>query len=144
MQRSGTLPLYGVIKTIEGWFKPATKALDVAIGHLKGQIGAYRLALWQAEREARELAAVAAETGDSAAVIDSLATAAEMAVKPEGRASATFAWEVDRVIPDMLPDEWWTPDRAKLDAVAAADKSDDGPVIQGVVFKRVAKIGAKR
>lgn len=144
MQRSGTLPLYGVIRTIEGWFKPSTKALDAAIGHLKGQIGAYRLALWQAEREAREQAATAAEAGDSAGVIESLAVASDMAVKPEGKASATFAWEVDRVIEDMLADEYWCPDRAKLDAIAAAEKGDEPPVIPGVVFKRVAKIGAKR
>ena len=145
MRKSATVPLYGVIRTVESWFKPWLNALAPAKAHLKKEMGAYRVRQEAAEREARELAAQAAETGDAEALVEALTVATEIAAPTAARATTRFAWQVKRIAEDMLPDEYWTPDMAKINAAAkAAGSSDEAPIIPGVIFERVALIGARR
>lgn len=141
MRKSATSPLYGVVKTVESWFRPVVVALESAETRLKGTMNAYLVAQHAREREARAAIATASEGVE---LVAALAVATEAGAPPAGRATVAFVWIVDRVIVDLLPDEWWTPDTAKIAAVAKAHKGDDPPVIPGVVFKRDAKIGARR
>jgi len=144
MRTSATGPLYKATKTIESWFAPYLGALTGLEVLLKGGMGTYRLAQAEREREAREAAAVAADADDSEALTEALTVAAEAAQAPAGRASVGFEWRVARIVEDLLPREWWTPNTKRIDAHAKAHKGDDPPVIPGVVFERVAKIGARR
>lgn len=144
MRRSATVPLYGVIKLVEGWFKPVTTALETPIKHLKHIMGEYRVNQDALAIAAREVAAQAADAHDAQTLHTALAVATAAAEKPAARSSTTFAWVVDRVIEDLLPDEWWAPARDRLDSLAKSTKGEDPPVVPGVVFKRVARIGAKR
>lgn len=144
MRKSATVPMYQAIRVVEGWFRPLVAALDTAIAHTKGQIGAYRTERMRIESEARAAALTAAEADDGVTLIASLTLAAEAAEKPDGRASVSFRWSVKRILEDLLPDEWWTPDLTKIDVVARSTKGDEPPVIPGVVFERVAKVGARR
>lgn len=144
MRKSATGPLYKATKTIEGWFAPYLAALTAMETTLKRGMGDYRLAQAAREREARELAAAAADTGDAGALMSALTVATEAAVAPAGRASVGFTWTVKRVNANMLPDEWWTPDEARIAAYAKAWKGDDAPVIPGVVFERTVRVGARR
>lgn len=144
MRKSATGPLYKATKTIEGWFAPVVAALTALESRLKDGMGSYRLEQERKAREARELAAQAADTGDAGALVEALTVATEAAQPPAGRASVGFSWVVERVNADMLPDEWWCPDTVKIEAVAKAHKGDDAPVIPGVVFKRTARVGARR
>lgn len=143
MRRSATGPMREAVATVEGWFRPVVRALEAAEGALKGALGAYRLALDNAAREAREAAAVAAETGDAPALLAALADATTVA--PTGAATATFRWAVACIDAEAVPREFLCVDRAKLDALAKGAPADGpAPVVAGVAFERVARIGARR
>lgn len=144
MRRSATGPLYKATRTIESWFAPYVETLTAIEAMLKRSLGAYRLAQAEREREAREFAAVAADAGDSGALVEALTVATEAAVPPAGRSSVGFEWRVARIAPDLLPDEWWCPDEVRIAAFAKAHKGDDAPVIPGVIFERTARVGARR
>lgn len=143
MRGEATGPMYKAIKVVEGWFRPVDKAFASAIADLKGALGAYRLEQAKREREARELAAKAAETGDADTMITALTTAATVAAPPPGAARVALRWVRKRIAEDMLDDAWWCPDLAKIDAFAKAHKGDEPPVIPGVIFERTADVGAK-
>lgn len=146
MRKQATVPLYQVVRTIEGWFKPVVSALESSERTLKERMGAWRLQIAERERAAREAAAVAAESGDAGAMVTALnaATSAQMA-PAAGRATTRFVWAVKRIAEDLLPDEWWTPDVARIEALAKETPGDsDPPVVPGVVFERRAVIGARR
>ena len=155
MRGSATGPLYGVIKTIEGWFKPLLAEREYAISVCKRVMGAYRLEQDRLAREARELVAATAEAGDGAALIEALEIADQAAAPVENTgASCGFRWVVKRVVREMLSRDvdatvagqlLWVPNAEALAAVAAAHdgKRDDPPIVAGVVFERVAKIGAR-
>jgi hypothetical protein len=145
MRKRATGPMYMAIKEIESWFRPTVKALEGAEAHLKGVLGRQRLAALETERAARELAAVAAEQRDAPALLGALTVAADAGAKDGARATTRYAWQVERVIPDLLMDEWWCPDMAKIEAFAKAASGDgEEPVIPGVRFVRVAIVGARR
>lgn len=146
MQQSATLPLYGVIKTVEGWFRPYASVLGECERHLKGQIGNYRLALAERERAARAAALEAAKTNDAPALLSALGEAQEAAAKPAGKASIRFEWVVKRIIEDALPDEFWSPDREKIARAVEAQgyTGDEPPFVRGVVFERRVAVGARR
>lgn len=144
MRKRATGPLYKATKEIESWFAPYLGALTKLETLLKGGMGAYRLAQDAKAAEARKLAAEAADAGDGAALTEALTVATEAAQAPAGRASIGFEWRVHRIAEDMVPDEWWCIDRAKIDAHAKAHKGDDPPVIPGVIFERFARVGARR
>lgn len=144
MRRTATGPAYKGIKIVEGWFAPVISALETTERRLKGHMGAYRVAQHRVEQEARELAAQMATAGDGVALGAALTVAADAAVAPMGRATAALSWEVDRIIPDLLPAEWWMPNEAAIAQFAKAHRGDGPPVVPGVVFKQIAKIGARR
>lgn len=148
MKKSATAPLQQSLDVIRGWFRPTEQALIRVRDHVKGVMGGYRVAKLETERAARELAAVAAETGaPPEALVEALETANAAAEKPDARASCGFRWIVKRIVAEMLPDEWWirVPDATRIAAVADDAPGDgDAPIVPGVVFERVARIGAKR
>ena len=133
----------GLIAEFEGWFRPYLKDVDAALDALKGVKSRYLTAKDAAARKAREDAQKAADAGDSAAVLESIQRAQE--IEAVGSAGTRYAWEVKRIAPDLLPDEYWIPDQAHISAVAkAAGSSEEPPVIPGVVFERVAVVQARR
>lgn len=144
MRQRATGPLYKATKEIESWFAPVLRALTALESKLKGGMSAYRIAQETRAREARELAAKAADAGDSGALTEALTTAIEAATPPAGRASVGFEWRIHRIADDLVPDEWWSVDTKRIEAHAKAHKGDDPPIIPGVVFERFAKIGARR
>jgi hypothetical protein len=143
MRKRATTPLYQGIREVEGWFRPVVQLLEKVERHLKGTRGEGRVLRAQAEREARELAAVAVETNDATALVEALTVASEAGAPPPGRATTRIMWVVEYVDPASLPSEWWCPDLAKLDAYAKACAGEK-PVIRGVTFREHAQIGAKR
>ena len=133
----------GLIAEFEGWFRPYLKDVDAALDALKGVKSRYLTAKDAAARKAREDAQKAADAGDSAAVLESIQRAQE--IEAVGSAGTRYAWEVKRIAPDLLPDEYWIPDQARISAVAkAAGSSEEPPVLPGVVFERVAVVQARR
>lgn len=145
MRKSATVPLYGVIRTVESWFKPTVDALTLIEKTIEERMGAWRLELAERERVARLAAADAATAGDGEAMIESLTVAAELAEAPVGRATVGFKWVVESVDPAQLPDEFWTPNVMAIQLVATnAGSSEVAPEIPGVVFKRVTAVRARR
>jgi len=144
MRKSATGPMYTAAKTVEAWFRPLLTALEASEAALKRVMGAYRIALEKREREARELAAKAAEASDAEALVTALTVASEAATKPAGRATARYVWTVESVDASALPREWMVPNMGGLEAAARAHKGDEPPVVPGVVFVRRAIIGARK
>jgi hypothetical protein len=146
MRKSATVPLYGVIRTIESWFKPVVSTLEAGEASLKRAMGSWRLACADAERAAREAAAVAAESGDAGALVEALQVATAIQAAPAaGRATTRFVWAVKRIAADLVPSDWLVPDVARIEALAKATPGDGpAPVVPGVIFERVAQIGARR
>jgi hypothetical protein len=145
MRKRGTAPLYTATREIEGWFRPTIRAYEHVIATFKAALGAYRVALASAEAEARAIAQRAAEAGDADTLCAALELADDAHEPPAGRATCTFEWCVQRIAEDLLLDEYWIPDRARIDAEAKAwGGGESPPVISGVIFERVARIGARR
>ncbi len=163
MRSSATGPLYGVIRTVESWFKPYLEELLHAKAVCKKLIGDARIAQAELTSGARELAADAAKVGDAETVVEALNVASE-AAKPDGAAaSSKLHWGVKRIDPGLLLDFMvtpseecrrlcnddgiimlWTPDAATIQAIADTYPGDGpAPVVPGVVFERVARVGAK-
>jgi hypothetical protein len=145
MRKSATGPLYGVIRTVEAWFRPLVVALESSEKTLKGAMGAFRVLREREEREARELAARAAETNAPAEeLVAALTVASTAAAKPDARATTRFMWRVETVNPHAMPIEWLMPNIPALDKMASRHKGDEPPVVPGVTFERVAQIGARK
>lgn len=53
---------------------------------------------------------------------------------------------VKRINPDLLPDEYWSPDMTKIanEAERQGTRRDEPPVIPGVIFELEARVGARR
>jgi hypothetical protein len=145
MRKQATTPLYQVLRTVEGWFRPVVQALETSETTLKQAMGAYRVEQANAERLARAAAADAAEAGDAERLLLALTTASAISAPIESRASVTIKWVVAAVDVDALPREFLCPDMGKINAAAfAALGEDNPPVIPGVVFEKTARIGARR
>lgn len=145
MRTNATGPLYKIVKLVEAWFRPLVQATNEAETHLKAQIGAFKVQLFEAQQAANRAAVVAAQSNDRETVVEALNASTAIATASETHAGTRMRWAVKRINPDLLPDEYWCPDTAKIEAVfAAADGNGDAPVIPGVIPERVAAITAKR
>lgn len=148
MRKAATVPLYHAVRTIEGWFRPVVAALEGSERHLKRAMGAWRIEVADAERAAREVAATAAEAGDASAMLEAISVATAIAATPAdagARATVRYVWTVARITAALVPREWLTPDVARLSAIARETPGDaPAPVVPGVEFERVARVGARR
>jgi hypothetical protein len=145
MRKEATGPMYTAARVIESWFKPLVSTLESCETHVKRAMGGYRLAQEAREREARELAARAAETNAPAEeLIEALTVASAAATAPAGRATARFVWRVVVIDAQRLPREYWMPNVDALNKIAREHKGEDAPEIAGVVFERAAVMGARR
>jgi hypothetical protein len=151
MRSSATGPLYGVIRTVESWFKPYLEELLYAKGVCKKLIGDARIAQAELASEARTVAADAAKVGDAETVVAALNVANEAARPDEAAATTRITWRVKKIAADLLPDtidtpagklELWCPDVAAIQAYADLC-AGEVPPIPGVTFERVAAVGAK-
>jgi hypothetical protein len=138
-----------VVATVEAEFRPGVKALEAAEAACKRALGAYKLAEAERERAARAAALAAANTGDAEALTEALTTASVAGAGAHASGTATVAtrWVIDRIAEGLLPDEYWSPDTAKINAEIARQgglSREEAPVIPGVIFKREARVGARR
>lgn len=144
-RQAAVTPTKRLIAEVEAWFRPYVKDAEAAEHGLKRAIGAYRLKKAEDERKALDAARAAADAGNSSAALAHVQASQALAAPDGARAQTRFAWEVKRIAPDLLPDEWWTPDVARIAEVAkAAGSSEEPPVVPGVVFERVAIVAASR
>jgi hypothetical protein len=146
MRSLSTGPLYEKAKEVEAEYRPTLTALTSAKDTLAKALGAYRVLLAEREREARQVAAAAMQAADTETVVEALTIAQDAVAPVEARATCQMRWVVARVCnADLLPDEYWCPDMNKLAAVAAAHPGNgDAPVVPGVTFELVAKMGIRR
>jgi hypothetical protein len=144
MRKSATGPMYVAVKTVEAWFRPLVTALEASERALKTGMGAYRLACAEREREARELAAKAAETRDAGALVEALTVATEAGAKPQGKATARYVWAVESCNLPAMSREFLVPDMPALETLARTHKGDEPPIVPGVTFVRRAIIGARK
>ncbi len=137
-------PWKKVATTIEEMFRPAIRAAETIEADFKGKLEAYQMAKAKRERDALAAATAAAQADDSEALVVALTESAALAHRPAGGGSVTKRWVRKRIAPELLPDEWWTPDLEKIDAVAKAHKGDDPPVIPGVIFEQAVSVAVKK
>lgn len=140
-----------VVSSVEGEFRPGVKALEAAMSACKAAMGAFKIAEAEREREARAKALEAAQTGDAEALTEALTDASVAASGAHATGTATVAtrWVIERIADDLLPAQYWK--RVHDDAAIAAEierqgglSGDEPPVIPGVIFKREARVGARR
>lgn len=135
-------PLDAKAKEVQTAFKTALDPLAAVLDTGRKLLATYALAQDAVKRKATEDAARAAEARDLPALTLAVQAAQEAAPAKVAGTSTTFRWIVKRVAEDLLPDEYWTPDRARLDALAKATPGAAEPSpIPGVVFERVAQVG---
>jgi len=144
LRQKAAQPWKRVATTIEEMFRPGIRAAETIEADFRGKLEAYQAARILAEREAREAATIAAETDDSTALVEALTVSTALAQATPGGGRRTVSWAVKRIVPDLLPDEWWTPDTAKIEAVVKAHKGDEPPVIPGVIFEQSVSVAVKR
>ncbi len=150
MRQQAVGPLNEAKAVIQAWFKPALTALASVEGALKQAMAAWLLRQKAAEAAARANALAAVQSGEGTALVEALTVAADAQAAPKaGRAVASFSWQVARVAEDLLPDEYWVPRTPNMSAILAEARrqgitGEEAPVIPGVIFKRVATVGARR
>jgi hypothetical protein len=140
-RKSVVQPLNGVIRTVNGWFKPVRDRLEEAERILKGKIAEYLEAQERANEEALQ-AAADAETGEEAS--SALAQVAPVTTAPGTSTRKVWRWEI--VNTDAVPREFLTVDEQALAKyVRAAKESGGAPYgIPGIRFYQETKIVAKR
>lgn len=115
-RKAVTGPLAQVKRTLDGWFKPITNALDQAEAILKGKILAYNRACDLASQKALEAAAA---TQDPVAAQAALTLAAAPRERPAGLSERKrLCWEVTD--PAAVPLAYLSPDPAKIQAAVQA------------------------
>lgn len=154
MRRSAVDPLNAVVKTINGWFKPATDALKEGMSTCKGALGAYRLAQAKALAAADAKVAAAAERGDNRALVRALEASTRAASAGEsGRAVVRFRWTVKSAHPAKMAQHaearsFLVADVKALESWANSLQNDERGVVEpevpGVTFEKTAIVGAKR
>lgn len=127
-------PLKEAEKRINELFKPLLDKGAALTSGIRKMLTDYELAKRAAQRKALEEAAVAASSPEPEALLEALEKVEEAAPTQLDGTSFTRKWIVKRIAEDMLPDEYWTPDVKKIEAVGKAHKSDSPPVIPGVIF----------
>lgn len=144
LRQTAAQPWKKVATTIEDMFRPLVQAYEKIENDFRGKLEAYQVAKVKAEREARLAATEAATAGDDAALVTALSASTVLARPIADGGRVSLKWTVKRVVADLLPDEYWTPDMAKIEAIAKAHRGDEPPVIPGVVFEQTASVAVKR
>ena len=121
-----TGPLKGVIKDIEGMFKPAMRALDECEALMKRKISSF--AEEQAEKRDRLLAAAgeAVSESDQAASRALIAEAENHVIEKVPGLSVRELWDGEVTDAAAIPREFLIPDVKALKAMTRARKGDPG------------------
>ena len=128
-------PLKEAQKRIDALFKPLLDIGAAYTGRIRKLLETYELEKRQVAREAMTAAAEAAQTNEPEALLEALQAATDAApTKLEG-ASFIRVWVVKRVIEELLPREFMTPDLKKIAAIGKAHKGDTPFAIPGVVWE---------
>jgi hypothetical protein len=134
---------YQTIRAVEALFRPAVQILERCEAHLKGEIGAYRVALEAAERKARAVALDAAQRGEHGDMTAALEAASDNSARPPGRSAASFEWRVADYDIARVPREYLTLDWSAIN-IACKAAGDEPPAIEGITFERHARISARK
>lgn len=143
-RQTAARPFKTVVDWIEGSVRPGLQALERVEKEVKARMAAFVFERATAERKAREEAQAALVAGDDDALAvkltESLALAAPIA---DVGAKTRWEWRVKRINPDLVPDEYWIVDEARIAAELKAHKGEDAPVIPGVIPERIPLIAGK-
>lgn len=132
-------PLIDDKTRIDKLYKAAGKPAEAVKELIKVKREKYAESILALQAEAQKTAQLAAQNGDSEACASALASI------PADLSGVTWSWEVETVDTALLPREYWVVDYAKLQSIATdARKSEQAPVVPGVVFKRAASVSARR
>jgi chromosome segregation ATPase len=131
-------------KEIKALFKAEAEAKAGSEALVKRLLGAYHTAQQAEQRRQMQAAAQAAQERKPEALTTALVAAQGAAPPRLDGVSIRPKWVVKRIAEDLLPDEYWTPDRAKIEAVAKAATPEDPPIIPGVIFELDATVSARR
>lgn len=127
-------PLKEAEKRINDLFKPLLDKGAALTSAIRKMLTDYELAKRDAQRKALEEAAQAASSPEPKALLEALEKVEEAAPTQLDGTSFTRKWVVKRIAEDLLPDEYWTPDVKKIEAIGKAHKGDTPPVVPGVIW----------
>lgn len=144
LRQGAAQPWKKVATTIEAMFRPGIQAAEQIEADFRLKLESYQVAKLTAEREAREAATAAAQADDSGALVAALQASTDLAARAPDGGRTSVRWTVKRIAQDLLPDEYWTPDVAKIEAIAKAHKGDDPPVVPGVIFEQAVSVAVRR
>ncbi len=143
--RDGLLkPVKRRVTDFAALFKPALDARTASEVKLKRLLADFTLGKQAEQRKQLAAAAEAAQARQPEAMSTALIAAHEAAPSKLEGVGVRSKWVVKRIAEDLLPDEYWTPDVKKIEAVAREASPDDRPVIPGVVFELDATVSARR
>ena len=127
-------PLKEAEKRINDLFKPLLDKGAQLTSGIRKMLTDYELAKRAAQRKALEEAAQAASSPEPEALLTALEKVEEAAPTQLDGTSFTRKWVIKRIAEDLLPDEYWTPDTKKIEAIGKAHKGDTPPTVPGVIW----------
>lgn len=127
-------PLKEAEKRINELFKPLLDKGAALTSAIRKMLTDYELAKRDAQRKALAAAAEAASAEEPTQLLEKLQEAEEAAPTQLEGTSFIRKWVVKRIAEDLLPDEYWTPDVKKIEAIGKAHKGDTPPVVPGVIW----------
>lgn len=135
VKKSTLAPLKEAEKRINALFKPLLDAGADLTGRLRNMLTVYELEKRKIQREALEAAAQAASSPEPEALLEALQDVQDAAPTELEGTSFVRVWVVKRIVRELLQPEWLMPDEKKIAAYGKAHKSDDPPIIAGVVWE---------
>jgi hypothetical protein len=143
---SVTKPINGVLRTINGWFKPLSEVIAIAEANLKKAIGDYVVAQRQLQAASYQSAAAAHALGHHDEARDALAVASSTDTKAPAGTNVREVWKVKRIAVDLLTLDWILPNEAKINKYARDYPIDQDPngTVPGVIFEREPVVSVRR
>jgi hypothetical protein len=150
-RKSVTGPLLDAKRRVDGWFKPVTDILEVAIRDLKNKVAAHLIEQKRKQDELYRLAAAAhtAATqgvqGAHEVMSQALAATSDVSTAAPQGTSVREVWTAEVFNPAIVPCSYHIVDTARIQAEARATPSNQEPSpIPGVRFIKRAETTMRR
>jgi phosphoglycolate phosphatase-like HAD superfamily hydrolase len=134
MKAETLAPLKEASKRIDALFKPLIDAGAALTDGVREMLETYELGKRAAQRKALAEAAAVACNPEPAPLLEALQRVEDAAPTELDGTAFVRTWEIKHICEDLLLDEYWIVDRARIEKTGKAAHGDKPPVIPGVIW----------